>query len=250
MTADLLLDPQIRWWVILPILAITFLSGISRHYVSILISSSKKPKLERVKATQAVARSRLLRQNGHFIPHSAFQGRRHFFCAEEDGLFHKEEPQAATPNPATDPMQMMDMMKGNFVNMVPMLAIGGLINYAFSGFVIIKVPFPLTLPFKSMLQRGIELTSLSASWVSSMSLYFVCVFGLRSIFTLILGEQNSASQSLNMQQPMAVGAMGPDMKAAFTDEIDALRVISHKWALKGVELELANSDVTAHSKDD
>uniref|UniRef100_A0AAZ3S128 ER membrane protein complex subunit 3 n=1 Tax=Oncorhynchus tshawytscha TaxID=74940 RepID=A0AAZ3S128_ONCTS len=61
---------------------------------------------------------------------------------------------------------LTDMMKGNLTNVLPMIVIGGWINWAFSGFVITKVPFPLTLRFKPMLQRGIELLSLDASWYS------------------------------------------------------------------------------------
>jgi ER membrane protein complex subunit 3 len=39
---ELLLDSDIRWWVVLPIFAITFLFGILRHYISLLIKSNKK----------------------------------------------------------------------------------------------------------------------------------------------------------------------------------------------------------------
>lgn len=46
--AELLLDPNIRGWVFLPIVVITFLVGIIRHYVSILLASQKKVELNQV----------------------------------------------------------------------------------------------------------------------------------------------------------------------------------------------------------
>ena len=45
---ELQLDPAIRIWVFLPIVLITFLFGIIRHYVSVLISSPKKVNLSDV----------------------------------------------------------------------------------------------------------------------------------------------------------------------------------------------------------
>ena len=42
MSDDLLLDPAIRIWVIVPIVMITFLVGVIRHHVSILLTSPKK----------------------------------------------------------------------------------------------------------------------------------------------------------------------------------------------------------------
>lgn len=68
MSDDLLLDPDIRLWVFLPIVIITFFVGILRHYVSILLSSAKKVELQQVVDSQAMIRGRLLRENGKYIP--------------------------------------------------------------------------------------------------------------------------------------------------------------------------------------
>lgn len=47
--AELLLDPDIRMWVILPIVIITLMFGLVRHYLTILLQNDKTPKLEEVK---------------------------------------------------------------------------------------------------------------------------------------------------------------------------------------------------------
>ncbi|XP_071543241.1 ER membrane protein complex subunit 3 [Panulirus ornatus] len=237
--AELLLDSDIRLWVFLPIVLITFLCGILRHYVSVLISTQKKVDLTQLQDSQAMIRARMLRENGKYIPEQSFLMRRHFFNNDESGYL-KTVKRASAPQPMTDPNMMVEMLKGQLTNMLPMIAIGGWINWTFSGFVTTKVPFPLTLRFKPMLQRGIELVSLDASWVSSASWYFLNVFGLRSIYALVLGENNAADQARIMEEQMsgAAMAMPQDPKAAFKAEWEALEIAEHKWALKDVESDL------------
>jgi len=242
MADDLVLDPDIRSWVFVPIIIITFLVGIVRHYISILLSSTKKVEILQVQDSQAMIRARALRENGKYLPEQSYQMRRHFFNDEDTGYFKTQKRQAQQPNPMSDPGMMTEMLKGNVTNVLPMILIGGWINWTFSGFVTSKVPFPLTLRFKPMLQRGIELQSLDASWVSSASWYFLNVFGLRSIYTLVLGENNAADQSRVMQEQMsgAAMAMPQDPKAAFKAEWEALEVAKHKWVLKDVESRFLN----------
>ncbi|CAG9094043.1 ER membrane complex subunit 3 [Plutella xylostella] len=240
---ELLLDPKIRVWVFLPIVIITFLVGIVRHYVSIILSSQKKVEIIQLQDSQVMIRARLLRENGKYLPKQSFAMRRHFFNNEETGYFKVQKRTAPSQNPMTDPGMMTDMLKGNVTNVLPMIVIGGWINWMFSGFLTTKVPFPLTLRFKPMLQRGVELTYLDASWVSSASWYFLNVFGLRTIYALVLGENNAADQSKVMQEQMsgAAMAMPPDPKAAFKAEWEALEITEHKWALQNVEADLLST---------
>jgi len=85
--------------------------------------------------SQALVRSRLLRENGKWIPKQAYLMRRNFFNSEEVGYFKTQKRPAPPTNPMTDPNAMSDMLKGNMTNVLPMIIIGGWINWAFSGFV-------------------------------------------------------------------------------------------------------------------
>ncbi|TKR64567.1 hypothetical protein L596_025077 [Steinernema carpocapsae] len=178
-------------------------------------------------------RSRLLRLNGHVLPAKSFAMRKKFFCDEDKGYFVLgQEREGVGPNPM-DPSTMVEMLKGNMMNMIPMIVVGGWINWTFSGFLTTRIPFPLTLRFKPMLQRGIELVSLDAAWVSSASWYFLNVFGLRSIYTLVLGEENAADTSKMVEDQMAAGPVGPQQvpKQAFKAEWEALQTCQQKFEL-------------------
>ncbi|XP_066436080.1 ER membrane protein complex subunit 3-like [Eleutherodactylus coqui] len=242
---ELLLDSSIRLWVVLPIVFITFLSGLLRHHVTRLLQGEKRAELEPLSDSQILIRSRILRENGKYIPRQSFLMRKFYFNDAETGFFKKTKRKVVQKNPMTDPSMMTEMMKGNLTNVLPMILIGGWINWAFSGFLTTKVPFPLTLRFKPMLQRGIELVSLDASWVSSASWYFLNVFGLRSMYTLILGQDNAADQSRIMQDQMTGAAMAApqDTNKAFKAEWEAMEITEHHWALENVEEDLVSKDL-------
>ena len=52
------------------------------------------------------------------------------------------------------------------------------------------LPFPLTPQFKSMLQSGVGTRDLDVRWVSSLSWYFLTLFGLQPVYNFILGSDN------------------------------------------------------------
>lgn len=54
----------------------------------------------------------------------------------------------------------------------------------------VKLPFPLTLGFKSLFARDIAMPDLNVRWVSALSWYFLNLFGLNGVFKLILGQDN------------------------------------------------------------
>lgn len=54
----------------------------------------------------------------------------------------------------------------------------------------VKLPFPLTPQFKSMLQSGVGTGDLDVRWVSSLSWYFLTLFGLQPVYNFILGSNN------------------------------------------------------------
>ncbi|KAI3382069.1 hypothetical protein SNEBB_005968 [Seison nebaliae] len=242
--SEILLDSDIRIWVFLPIAVISLLVGIIRHYLTLYFVSDRKVELNQIADSQLLLKSKVLRENGIFIPKEAYLIRRHRLLNNDDGLLL--EPSSSNQKKMLqNPNQMADMMKGSLFHTIPTIIIGGWINWMFSGFLCTKVPFPLTFRFKPMLQRGVELVSLDASWVSSLSWYFINVFGLRSIFSLILGENNAAADQSRMMQEQMSGAAASlqqqDLVQLFKNEREALTLREYFWDLENIDEFIARS---------
>jgi len=52
---------------------------------------------------------------------------------------------------------MTDMLKNNLSMTLSTMLNYAWVSYFFSGFILAKVPFPLTQKFRGMLQRGVEI---------------------------------------------------------------------------------------------
>jgi len=235
---ELVLDPSIRDWVLIPIVVIMFLMGVLRNNVTKMLRKDTPPNRTQVMQNNQLMRARRLRANAQYIPQSAFLARKKFFCQKDDGILMQKMD---APNPMSmmqDPNVMMNMMQGNFAMMVPQMLMMGIVNYFFSGFVLGKIPFPLTPSFKGMLQRGINLTTLDTAYVTSMSWYFLVMFGMRGLYSIVLGANAETDDTKMMQQQMGMGAQPgqqPDMNKIFAAEAENMQLVEHTWFLDGAE---------------
>ena len=92
-----------------------------------------------------------------------------------------------------------------------------------------------------MLQRGVETPDMDVTWVSSLSWYFLNLFGLRSIFTLLLGEDNAADgmRDMTAMSQMGVSPGQPqDFNKLFLAESENLELTPHNWELDDIEVRL------------
>jgi ER membrane protein complex subunit 3 len=115
-----------------------------------------------------------------------------------------------------------------------------------------------------MLQSGVATQDLDVRWVSSLSWYFLNLFGLQSVFTFILGDDNGTSPALPYkaraltlyiaanQMAQQMGQLSPTVTAnliqpgqdpdkVFASEAENLEVMEHQWILEGVEDRLLDS---------
>jgi len=261
MPAELLfIETSIRDWVLFPITLVMILVGILRHYVLQLITSSpKKQTRSAIREQRALLQAQLLRQTAQSspIPPSHFAALTdHLTHAFTKGDYLKVDPskpverdedgnRVAPPamSSLSDPAMMEGMMggmKNQFVTMVPQMLIMGWVNFFFSGFVLIKLPFPLTLGFKQMLQRGIDTPDMDVRWVSSLSWYILNWFGLNGLFRLLLGNDNAPQSDLasGAQAQIPQAGQPQDYHKLFAAEKENLQLVQglYKWSVEDVDL--------------
>lgn len=246
------LDPAIRDWVLIPITLVMILQGILVQYAAKMIKDDKVVQPIFLQKTQLLQRSKRLRAHNKYLTPAAFKMRKAFFVSKAFKEPPKGEEQKQEVAPPADPSQaMVGMVKQNILMMGPQMLLMGWVNYFFTGFVLVRLPFPLSDRFQAMLQRGIMLKSLDPSYVSSLSWYFINLFGKRSVMTLILGSGYSSQELPPMMNPaMGMGGMGPQMGGGppgmaapdpaqqFPAEKTELEIVQHEFVISDAEYRL------------
>ena len=242
----MLLDPQIEIWVFIPIMLVMILVGLLRNYGTKLLHSNPELDYLTLRESLALMKSRLLRQT-KILPPAQFEIRKqHLIKSFTDKEYLKvKDFEGTTANPMADPKQMeqtMGMMKKNIAMFIPQTVIMSWISFFFSGFVLTRLPFPLTLRFKEMVQRGIDTSDMDVTWVSSLSWYFLNLFGLTSVYTILLGttQGSSANGSMDMMVMQQMGQANPmqqpsEVAKQFENEREYLDLAVYEFGLQGIE---------------
>lgn len=223
---QLTIDERIRTYIFIPLLFLMFMLGIVKMYLQKYMNGGPKPTIKtpnqkaltEKKYKSMIARSSLLRLSGGLLTSEAFAMRQKTLTGNSSCSLRVVEAQAEgddpmekmMSNPMMNPSMMGGMLKNNLTSTVTQMLQYGLINHFFSGFVVGKVPFPLTQSFRGMLQSGVSVLGLDVKYVSSLSLYFLSIFSFGSIYAMIFTEDDDDfSNPLAQMNPMgAMGGMG------------------------------------------
>lgn len=202
-----------------------------------------------------ILKSKKLRAAGNLLPHDSFSARKNFLSSPGRGALLKVQApaEAADPmaalgsNPMMNPENMMGMLKNNLFMTIATPLQYGLISHFFSGFLIGKVPFPLTQKFRELLQSGVSVASLDVQYISSISLYFLTLFGFNSLYRIIfteVEEEDLSSSMAAMNPMMAMGMQQPSLggpetnKSQCEKEANNLKVVRHKFMFEDADAKL------------
>ncbi|CAE7905825.1 EMC3, partial [Symbiodinium sp. KB8] len=173
---------------------------VLRTYLLQYVKSTNAAEVEEVEQKALVARAQRSRVLGGLLSKSSFDNRKEFFGT------HALSVKARAP--FKNPMASMDGMKTQVAFMATNYGMGYWTQAFFSGFVLVRMPFPLTTRFKQMTQSDLALATLDTSFVSSLSWYMIVLYGIRTLVMLAMG--NSSSDAMDeakmMQMQMGMGA--------------------------------------------
>jgi hypothetical protein len=217
---NLVLDPSLKYWALLPISIAMVLFGLVRQQLNVLLSPARRlPDLDnKYKQAETVRKVALFKTHYWNLPVSSIHSRQSQLVEmltngsllpaeapakpkQKEGDDDDDDEQQELPQ-AVSTDAMMHMVKNQFGNMAAQYVMMGWVNYFFAGFVLMKLPFPLTFKFKQMLQSGVLTADLDVRWVSSISWYFIAMLGLNSVYNLLVADGGDIASQMMQQQQM------------------------------------------------
>jgi hypothetical protein len=256
MSGGILLDDKIRDYVLIPIFLVVVLTSMLRSNLLQCFKSEPKVDMKEVKSNNVLSRCKMLKANANYLSDRAFKSRKAYFIKKDVGILtnppaSKDAMEQLTAGP--DPTATMGMLKSQMVFIISQGGLAYWVSHLFSGFLVAKTPFPLTFQFKSMLQRGVEVTALEPGFVSSLCWYFFVMLSSSSLVHMVssLRDKSKSAAVDNMNDPMSAmmgpmsggnpmmpGMGGPDMKKIYKQEEESLSVLQHEFILESIETEL------------
>ncbi len=130
---NIVLDPAIRDWVLLPIFLVMFGQGLLRQYISVLLKDEKKVTADALSKASLLRRCQRFRAHASFLPVSAYKQRKSFYRGrafkEPEVERDAEGKEIGAEAPPQDPMAAMGMMKQNMMTMVPNMLMMGWVSF-------------------------------------------------------------------------------------------------------------------------
>lgn len=230
MTTALLLDPSIRDWVLIPIALIVVLVGILRHYVTLLTNSKPKIVMTSVRNQNTSNYGGLLISSGEFLNTQSFTARAKKLISED----LKREVEMENPLDMSDPSVMTGMVKGQLMMLANNFGVMMLVSFFFSGFIVAQFPFSIPIRLKELTQKGIEIDDLECSYATSISFYFVMLYGCSGILQLLLGGDAEVNNMNSMTQMQGQMKQGVDYKKVYKQISEELTFVMghHKWRVE------------------
>jgi len=247
------LDPQIRDYVLLPIILVVIASSLIRNNLQkILGQTVPVSDIEEIRKSSLISRIRNLKKSGGYLTGKAWAARKAIFVKKDEGILWKIPAQKSAMEQMLAQHQDPSAATGMLTNQVSYIVLHGTLGYwishMFSGFVVAKMPFQLTFKIKSMFQRGIEVAALDSAYVSSLSFYFFVMITSSAIISLIDRMVGSATRETDGASEAAMMATGgiappvsmgnPDVKKLYETERENLEIAPHAFVLDDVERKL------------
>ncbi|KII69924.1 ER membrane protein complex subunit 3 [Thelohanellus kitauei] len=173
----LTIDPNIRIFVVIPLVFMNFCLCIIKAYALKIFGIGKTKDVMQSRTDQTIKRVSKLIENGAFIPSSAFEARRHFYNELDNGYLEKfKKPEQSMSTMFNDPNVLMGMMKNNMVNMMVMIVFGQWVNAVLSGYILnyhLRYPLDSNKCFKVEFLMFHSMLHGLCGFLSKDQLYFV-----------------------------------------------------------------------------